>query len=476
MKFTLLKKGILSITLLVAVSQSAIAVEQEPVKVEVQDSVKGKLYIADEVVAVVGSSMILLSDVKMTEMFFEQSYIERGYTGESALGESFEALLTQKLLASYAAKDSLEINNSIVQEQTRQQLEQVIAARGSVKATEKFYNRPIFSVEDYIRERVSEGEMAKAMQSKVKEKIVMTPDDIMKFYRKIDRDSLPIVPEQYIYSQITRSAPQTEKAKLDIKEELLKIRERIIGGTSFPALARVYSEDPGSAMRGGEMAPQPASSFVAPFAEALTRLKPGQISEVIETEFGYHIIQLIDVEGDKYHCRHILMRIKFDPKDMNAASKLLDSIAHKVRVDSLLFVDAVKQFSDDKDTKESEGLVINTATEQYVGVRGKSSRFYKEDLGEDFNYINGLKENEVSNAFISRDKGGNDIIKIVKLEKIIPSHIANLKEDYSVLEGIALKYKQDEAYIKWLNQKIGEMYIKIEDRYKDIPIDKIWFK
>lgn len=440
------------------------------------DSVKRDRFIADEVIAVVGSSMILYSDLKMAEEMVEQAYIERGYTGENASAEAFESILAQKLLASYAAKDSLEVNNTQILTQTEQYITSLIQAKGSTSEVEKFFNRPIFSVREYIAKRIREGEMAKSMQSKVRQQVVMTPEDIVKFYKNVDKDSLMIIPEQYIYSQITRHAPKTDLAKLDVKEQLLNMRERIIKGASFQTMARMYSED-GTASKGGELEPTTADTYDAPFADALKRLKPGQISDIVESRYGFHLIQLISENNGLYHCRHILLRVKFKPEDLERAILLLDSVGQKVRADSLSFTLAVEQFSDDEESKQAKGITTNKYAEVMLGVRSKSTKFFKEDLGVEYEQIRFLKPKEVSRAYITKDEENNDVVKIIRLEEIIPSHVANLKEDYVLLEDLALKSKQDERFEKWLNEKIAEVYIKIDDRYKHIPLkNKLWYK
>lgn len=426
-------------------------------------------YIADEVVAVVGSSMILLSELKMAEEYIQKGYIQRGYTGADPRSEALEALLLQKLLATQAALDSLPVNNNSVEAETDGRLDMLIKEKGTVKEVERFFNKPIFSVRDYIRRKVMESDMARSMQQKVEGEVKMSPADVSRYIKTIDKDSLPIIPEQYVYAQIVKYPIMDDNARMNVKEQLLDIRDRITKGTSFAALARMYSEDPGSAMRGGEMDPQPRESFVGAFSDALAALKPGQISEIVETEFGFHIIQLIDKNDNLYHCRHILLRVKFDGEQRAAAVSLLDSIAHKIRVDSLAFEDAVERYSDDKDSRQSKGVVINSVYERY-GARMKSKRFFKDELGPDYERLRTLSPGQHTDAFESMDTKLVEVIKVIKLVEVIPSHIATLKEDYAQLEDITLGQKKSEVFAQWLDKKIDLMYIKIEDGYRDIPL------
>lgn len=217
--------------------------------------------------------------------------------------------------------------------------------------------------------------------------------------------------------------------------------------------------------------------YVRPFAEALEKLKPGQISEIVETEFGFHIIELIDKNGDIYHCRHILLRPTFTRDELMQPAHELDSIARLIRADSLTFEDAALRFSDDASTRHNGGIVSNhdilARQGVYDGARLTATRFLKEDFGqmggkslEDYNALMQLKVGEVSNSFQTTDLNGNQMSKIVKLVEIIPPHVASLEEDYIRIEEMALEDKQQQAYRKWLNSKIESMYIYIDPEYR----------
>ena len=331
-------------------------------------------YIADEIVAVVGNSMILLSELKVAEAYLAEEYQARGYTGANPEGEALEALLMQKLLASQAAIDSITVNQSTINAETERRIQQFIADRGSAKAVEEYFHKPIFSVRDQIRRSIQEQQMALNMRQSIQEDVTMTPSDVAKYVKQIDKDSMPVVPEQYVYAQIVKYPPQTDEARLNVKEQLLDLRNRILNGANFAALARMYSEDVGSAIRGGEMDPQPKESFVAPFAEALSALKPGQVSEIVETEFGFHIIELIDNDNGLYHCRHILMKVKFDGEQKAQAVAQLDSLVKEINEGNITFEEAAVKYSDDEESALNEGIVVNKTMEMY-GPRMKSNRF-----------------------------------------------------------------------------------------------------
>ncbi len=431
----------------------------------------GQQYIADQIVAVVGSTMITLSEMDLAQQMIEQGYKERGYTGESSLAEALEALLIQKVLASQAAVDSLPVNQSGIDLEAQKQMQSMVKDFGGIAQVEALTNTPIFKVESNLKKRLETQQLATAMQNKIQENITITPAEVTRLYRKMPKDSLPIIPEQFIYAQIAKVPPKNDDvARMNVKGELLALRDRIVKGANFAALARMYSEDYTSAPRGGEMDPMPKESFTPNFADALTQLKPGQISEVIETPYGFHIIELLDVQGNLYHCRHILMKVKFSAEQKVAAIQQLDSVLNQIRKDSLTFEKAVELYSTDENSKQNQGVVLNTWYERYGGgARAKTNRFNKEELGYDYNYIQSLKEGEMSEVFEAIDiNTGDDIIKFIKLIKVIPSHVANLREDYVALEGEALEMKKQEAFDEWIDNKIGEMYIRIEEPYKSL--------
>ena len=297
-----------------------------------------------------------------------------------------------------------------------------------------------------------------------------------------------MIGEQYVYAHITKFPSSLKEAQQRTKERLLDMRERVITGqTKFSVLARMYSMD-GSAMYGGEMEPGPSSFYVRPFAEALEKLKPGQISEIVETEFGFHIIELIDKQGEMYHCRHILLRPTFTRDELMEPAHQLDSIANLIRLDSLSFDKAALMFSDDATSKHNGGIVSNSdilaRMGAYDGARMTATRFLKEDFSmqggkslEDYAALMRLKIGEVSNSFQTTDIMGNQMSKIVKLVDIIPAHTASLEEDYIRLEEMALQQKQERIYREWLDDKIESMYIYIDPAYRSEDFEnKNWIK
>ena len=452
-------------------------------------SAQRRQVILDRVVAVVGGSSILHSELTEYAEALVAQRRQMGYTSDrDPMHEALEALLEQKLLYNQAILDSVEISNSEVNSRIEAYLQQLVEEAGGIQALETREHMPIFTYREMLRSRYEEQAYAQAMQATVVSKVAIVPGEVERFYRRIDKDSLPIIGEQYVYAQITRFPASMKEAKQRTKERLLDMRERIITGqTSFSVLARMYSVD-GSAIYGGEMQPAPSSMYVRPFAEALEKLKPGQVSEIVETEFGFHIIELIDKKGELYHCRHIVLRPTYTREELMQPAHQLDSIARLIRLDSLKFEDAALRYSDDASSKMNGGIVSNhdvlARQGVYDGARLTATRFLKEDFGleggkalEDYNALMRLKVGEISDSFQTTDFTGNQLSKIVKLVEIIPAHVASLEDDYVRLEEMALNQKRERIFREWLDTKIESMYIYIDPEYRDWEfVNRKWIK
>lgn len=443
----------------------------------------------DKVVAVVGGSAILHSElVEYSEALVMQRR-QMGYTSDrDIMNESLEALLEQKLLYNQALIDSVDAPTSDIAARIENYVQAQVAEVGGIAQLEAKEHMPLYTYREMLRQRYEEQAYAQAMKSNVVGKVTIVPGEVERFYKRVDKDSLPMIGEQYVYAHITKFPSSLKEAQQRTKERLLDMRERVIKGqTKFSVLARMYSLD-GSAIYGGEMEPMPSSYFVRPFAEALEKLKPGQVSEIVETEFGFHIIELIEKKDEMYRCRHILLRPTFTTDELMQPARQLDSIANLIRLDSITFENAALRFSDDASSKHNGGIVSNSdilaRMGVYDGARMTATRFLKEDFSaqggkslEDYAALMRLKEGEVSNSFQTTDIMGNEMSKIVKLVQIIPAHVASLEEDYIRLEEMALQQKQEKVYRKWLDEKIQSMYVYIDPAYRSDEFEnKNWIK
>lgn len=443
----------------------------------------------DKVVAVAGGSSILHSEMAEYADALVAQRRQMGYTSDrDPMNEALEALLEQKLLYNQALIDSVEIDNSGIASRIEEYVQTLINEAGGIAELEAKEHMPIFTYREMIRTRYEEQAYAEAMRNTIVGKITVVPGEVERFYKSADKDSLPTIGEQYVYAHITKFPASLKEAQQRTKERLLDMRERIITGqTKFSVLARMYSMD-GSAMYGGEMEPMPAQYFVRPFAEALEKLKPGQISEIVETEFGFHIIELIEKRGEVYRCRHILLRPTFTYEELAQPARELDSIARLIRLDSLSFDEAALRHSDDAISKYNGGIVSNSDVLArmggYGGARLTATRFLKEDFSaqggkslDDYAALMRLRVGEVSDSFNTTDLMGNQMSKIVKLIDIIPAHTATLEDDYIRLEEMALNQKQESVYREWLSSKIKAMYIYIDPEYRSGEFEnKEWIK
>ncbi len=450
---------------------------------------KPQRVILDKVVAIVGGSSILYSDVKNYADKLVEHRRQEGYTSDrDPMNEALEALMTQSLLYNQALIDSVVINNADIATNTSKQVNQMAQEAGGIRELEKLHNMAIFNIKANMRQEYEEESYAQAMRGEVANAVTVIPGEVEQFYKNKDKDSLPTIGEQYVYAHITRFPSSIEEAKRRVRSRLLDMRERIVKGeTKFDALARMYSVDPGSAYRGGEMEPQRLEGFVAPFADALSALQPGQVSEVVETEFGFHIIELIDKRGDLYHCRHILLRPVYTTDELAEPAKFLDSLVNVIRQDSISFEEAAKLHSDDAMSKMNGGIVSNhDLLERYNMYDAKMTvtKFLKEDFGargyksiDDYMQLKNMKEGDVSDAFQTEDMLGNKLSKIVKMVEIIPAHTASLNEDYLRLEEMALNEKKERIFNEWLSTKIKGMYVYISPEFRsDEFLNKNWLK
>ena len=467
----MLKKGILGV-LLALLFAGALAQKRQ--------------VMLDKVVAVVGGSSILYSEVADYARQLTEQRRQEGYASDrDPMNEALEALMTQKLLYNQGQIDSVQVNDADIMSRVEDQVQQMIDMEGSIPALEAKHHMPIFNIREIMRQRYEEQAYAQSMQSEVMNKVSVIPGEVERFYKSISKDSLPTIADQYVYAQITKFPKSMTAAKQRTRERLLDMRERVItGGAKFENLARMYSQD-GTAMRGGEMDPSPLASLDPSFAAALEPLKPGQISEVVESQFGFHIIQMLDRRGQLYHFRHILLRPVYTSEELGESLNLLDSIADLIHKDSITFEAAALKYSDDAASKMNGGIVSNhDILERFNAFDAKLTvtKFLKEDFGrfkslDDYNALRRLKPGEVSDAYLTEDMLGNQMGKIVKLVAVIPTHTASLNEDYLSLEEMALQEKQERVFREWLSKKIDAMYVYISPEFRDGEFEnKHWVK
>ena len=418
--------------------------------------------IIDKTVAVVGNEMISVSQIE------EEVQVMRAQgmaSDRNIRCELLEQMMTAKLFLIQARLDSLTVNNDMVESELRNRVDNIRTQLGGDENVEKYFGKPLYRLRQEWRQTLQDQSLTQQMQQNVASSVSeMTPYDVQKYVEATDSLDLPVVPIKYQLSQIC-IYPDREAANLAVKERLLAIRERIMNGEKFSVLAMIYSQDPGSARRGGELGMASKSVFWPAFSDAAMALKPGIVSQIVETPDGFHIIEVLEKKGDMFNARHILLKPEYTAEDKTKAFTTLDSLKTELTNGAVSFDLAARFYSQDPGTRTNGGQMADPST--------GSSYFEIDQLKpEDYNAIKDLKEGEISEPFESRDnegRSGNTVYKIIKVDKIIPAHTASFSEDYTMLSEQAQNERAMNAIDEFIKKKISETYIVIDPIFKDCP-------
>lgn len=424
----------------------------------------------DKTIVQIGNEMIQLSTIEAEA----QMMLFQGVPSDKNLRcEVLERLMEQKLFLAQARLDSLTPNMEKVEQNLNQRMQEVMTKLGGEKATEEYFKKPLYKIKEEWRETLTELSMVNNMQAEVAKKAPeLTPSDIEKYYKRLPKDSLPVISTQYQYSQIVLY-PEKEAAIMAVKERLLEFRERIMKGEKFSTLATMYSQDFASASKGGELGMASKQLYWSQFSDAAMALKPGQVSQIVETPDGFHIIQLIKKEGDMFNARHILLKPMYTNADKDKAFKTLDSLRNMILLDSITFEQAARRFSQDPKSYVNGGLVADENT---------GSVYFEVDRlkPEDYAVLKTLQVGEISAPFESRDnegREGNIVYKIVRLDKVIPSHVATFKDDFYILQQMAKNEAINKALDEFIKEKQETTYIKIDPLFENCPFKRDgWIK
>ncbi len=422
--------------------------------------------IIDEVVAVLGDKKILYSDI-------EKGILQLKEAGEPVGANTrciiLEQMLIQKLLLNQAEIDSIEVTDAQVESELDRRMRYFINMYGTQEKLESYWNKSVIEIKQDTREEVREGLLSQEMRRKISEGLSVTPSEVRAYYRSLPQDSLPYINAEVEFNQILIYPKSSEQSVLDVREKLLAIRERIMKGESFVTLAVVNSED-GSAVRGGDIGWISKADLDPEYAKAAFSLKKGAISRIVESSFGFHIIQCLDKTEDRIHTRHILIKPKLAPAERQAAIEKLDSIVRLVRLDSLTFPKAAMRFSEDEDSRLSGGQAVNF---RRGGVRWALDEFEPHE----YSIVNSLKIGEISQPYQSMDNLGRTAFKVIWLKNRTNPHVGNLKEDYNLFKNRALEVKENARVNTWVEDKIKTTYIKISDAYSSCQFSiKGWVK
>lgn len=426
--------------------------------------------LVESVAGIVGNEAIFLSDI-------ENGVLQQQYSGDKTPVEKlrcaiFEEQLVSKLFLDQARIDSVVVTPAEIEGNLNMRLNQFIARAGSEKALEEYFKRSITEIKADLRNSIKNQQTIDIVQSKIAENITVSPAEVKKFYQKIPKDSLPTIPAKIELSIIQLDPPDNEQNKAEARQKLLDIRSQILAGKSFNALAVLYSEDTESAKRGGEIGYLSRGELEKPYADVAFSLTKNSVSRIVETKYGFHIIQLIDRMGDMVNTRHILVRPRVKPDQEEMALAKLDSIARMIRNDSLSFEKAAMMFSSHKDSRINGGKLVKN------DPSARTSLFALEELDRNTYFVvRDLKPGEISVPFKTTDENGNTVFRIVKLDNQVPAHIADLKEDYQAIFNAALMEKRTKKFQEWIDNKIEVTYIRISEEFKSCSfVNQKWLK
>lgn len=418
--------------------------------------------VIDEVVWVVGDEAILKSDVENERL--NAQYENRRFSGDPYCVIP-EELAVQKLFLHQAELDSVIVGDQEVLQQVETRLSWLQDQIGSREKMEEYYNMTYTQIREMVRDNVRDGETVRSMQRKIIGDIKLTPAEVRNYFSRLPQDSIPFVPTQVEVQIITQKPKISDEEIERVKKQLREFTDRINKGeTSFSTLARFYSEDPGSARKGGEYGFTGRGQLTPEFANVVFNLTdPKKISKVFETEYGYHIAQLIERRGDRVSYRHILIKPKVDEKDIEVALNRLDSIANDIRKGKFSFDDGATWISQDKDTRNNHGLLANP--------ENSTSRFEMDALAglvsqELAKVVADMEIGEVSKPFTMINSKGKEVCAIVKLKNRIDGHKATITEDYQRLKSIVTEKRGEEKLQKWILEKQKGIYVRISPNWR----------
>lgn len=416
--------------------------------------------IVDEVIWIVGDDAILRSEV-------EEQRLRAQYEGMPIKGDPYcvipEQIAINKLFLHQAVLDSIEVSESTVINQVESQLNYYISQIGSREKMEEYFGKKTPDLREDLRNMVRDQNIIRQMQQKLVGDIKSTPAEVRRYFNNLPQDSIPMVPAQ-VELQIISFEPPVHMDEVNrVKERLREFTERVNNGTTdFSVLARLYSEDTESAKRGGELGFMGRGQLVPEFASvAFNLIDPKKVSRIVETEFGFHIIQLIEKRGDRLNCRHILLKPRTSIEYKDLAIKRLDSIAGDIRNGKITFENAVLRYSLDKNTSMNAGLMLNN--------KSGTSKFEYQDLPQEVaKVVYGMNVGEISKPFTMISPSSNkEVVAIVKVKSKIDNHKANLTDDYQLLRNMYEENKREEFLNNWITRKQKETYISIDPQWQN---------
>lgn len=415
--------------------------------------------IIDQVVWVVGDEAILKSEVEEERL---AALSERRDIDGDPYCVIPEQLAIQKLFLNQAEIDSIEVDDSEIISRVDAQINFFIQQIGSEEKVEEYFNKTMTQIREKLRQNVRDGLTAQRVQQEIVGEIKVTPAEVRNYFNSLPYDSIPYIPTN-VEVQIITKEPTVPQVEIDaVKAKLREFTERVTSGeTSFSTLALLYSEDPGSRVRGGELGFMGRGQLLPEFANVAFNLQdPNKVSKIVETEYGYHIIQLIEKRGDRINCRHILLRPHVPTEAIDSSLVGLDSIADNIRNNKYTFEQAALYISDDKDTRLNNGLMPNPYD--------NTSKFQMQQLPQEIaKVVDGLNVGEISDPFTMLDDNGKEVCAIVKLKTKIEGHKATISEDYQRLKDLVTAKMGEEKLKEWIKEKLKTTYVRIDPEWRN---------
>lgn len=427
--------------------------------------------VVDEVVWVVGDEAILKSDIEVMRM---QAAIENYRWERDPDCAIPERLAVQKLFLHQAAIDSIEVKETELNAQIEGRVEYMISQVGSKEKLEEYRKQTLTQIRASMHDDLRDQLMIQRMKEHLVKDVVVTPAEVRRYFKDMPADSIPFVPME-VEVQIVAQTPAVSQAEISrVKDELRGFTDRVNKGeATFQTLARLYSQDPGTARRGGELDYSGRGTLDPAFAAVAFNLTdPKKISKIVESEFGYHIIQLVDKRGDKVKVRHILLKPEVGDSAINVSLARLDSVAMDIRAGKFSFEEAATYISDDKDTRNNRGLMANRTE------NGQTSKFQLQDLpAEVAKVVDTMQVGQISQPFTMINERGKTVCVLAKLKNRVEGHRATITEDFQVMKDLVLEKRREEVIRKWVEKKIKETYVRIGDSYKNCDFEyKGWIR
>jgi peptidyl-prolyl cis-trans isomerase SurA len=431
--------------------------------------------VLDKIVGIVGENIITKSDIEQQTLYLTQQ--EGAPKSADLRCRVLEDILFEKLLLVQAKIDSVEVDDKQIESELNKRIDYYLNSPlfgGDIKKLENYYGKPLSEIKDDFRRKIRDQMLSQKVQAQITADVKVSPNDIVRFYNSIPKDSLPLINTEFEIGQIVRKPKVSQGEKDRVRDFLLDLRDQIKDNpTLFAAKALIYSEDPGSRIKGGELGYVNRDQLVPEFAAVAFNLKDKFCSEVVETEYGFHIIQLIDRRGESINVRHILITPKVLNEDLMKADKFLDSLYTELtKPGAMSFSKAAELYSDDPDTKKNGGMILNPAT--------NATLFDLQDINTIDNTLyytlDKMNEGDISKPLAMKSKSGDAIsgYRIIYLKTRTKPHVISIKEDYQKLQLLTENDKKRKAIAKWIDDKRSKTYIKIDNEYINCNFDNKW--